>query len=178
MRQISILTHVLFRPCVCAGEVCFVRQNQSWVERGCVVKGKSCSDKNGQCRGSVSGGVIDVWPKNIPKCEFSSQLTIGEIDSGLEVYGNSYWVIRELSKKAVMDATENWIENTEAPVLRERRRRIHESGPVYGKDSYLQEQQIDSAARVVRTLYELETGRPCLSWFERSVMIRENRTRS
>ena len=29
MRQISILTHVSSRPCVCVGEVCFVCQNQS-----------------------------------------------------------------------------------------------------------------------------------------------------
>ena len=139
---------------------------------------KSCSDKIGQCRGSVSGGVIGVWLKDIPKREFSFQLKVCEIDSRLEVYGNSYRVIRELSKKAVMDATERWIENTKDPVLRERRRRIHESDPVYGKDSCLQEQQIDSAARVVRTLYELETGHPCLSWFERAALISENRTRS
>jgi hypothetical protein len=148
------------------------------VKRECVVKGKSCSYKIGQCRGSVSGGVIQVWLKDIPKREFSFQLKVCEIDSRLEVYGNSYWVIRELSKKAVMDATERWIENTEDPVLREIRRRIHESDPVFGKDSCPQEYQIDSAARVVRTLYELETGHPCLSWFERAALIRENRTRS
>ena len=141
------------------------------------MKGKSCSDKIGQCRGSVSGGVIGVWLKDIPKREFSFRLTVGEIDRGLEVYGNSYWVIREIVKKAVMDATERWIENTEDPVLRERRRRIHESDPACGKDSCLQEIQFDSAARVVRTLYELETGHPPRSWFERSVVIRENRTR-
>ena len=141
------------------------------------MKGKSCSDKIGQCRGSVSGGVIGVWLKDIPKREFCFQLTVGEIDRGLEVYGNSYWVIREIVKKAVLNATERWIENTKDPVLRERRRRIHESDPVYGKDSCLQEQQIDSAARVVRTLYELETGHPCLSWFERSVLTREKHTR-
>lgn len=142
------------------------------------MKGKSCSDKTGQCRWSVSGGVIRVWLKDIPKREFSFRLKVCEIDQGLDVYCNSYWVIREIAKKAVMDATERWIENTKDPVLRERRRRIHESDPVFGKDSYLQEQQIDSAARVVRTLYELETGHPCLSWFERAVMIREKRTRS
>lgn len=155
-----------------------MRQNQSWVKRVGVVKGKSCSDKIGQCRGSVSGGVIEVWLKDIPKREFSFRLKVCEIDRGLDVYGNSYWVIRELSKKAVMDATERWIENTKDPVLRERRRRIHESDPFFGKDSCLQEQQIDSAARVVRTLYELETGHPCLSWFERAALTRENRTRS
>lgn len=142
------------------------------------MKGKSCSDKNGQCRGSVSGGVTSVWLKGIPKREFCFRLAVREIDQGLEVYGNSYWVIREIVKKAVLDATERWIENTEDTALRDRRRRIHESDSVYGKDSCLQEQQIDSAARVVRTLYELETGHPCLSWFERAVMNRENRTRS
>ena len=119
-----------------------------------------------------------MWLKDIPKREFSFSLKVCEIDQGLDVYCNSYWVIRELSKKAVMDATERWIENTKDPVLRERRRRIHESDPVYGKDSCLQEQQIDSAVRVVRTLYELETGHPCLSWFERAALISENRTRS
>lgn len=142
------------------------------------MKGKSCSDKNGQCRGSVSDGVIEVWLKDIPKREFRFSLTVREIDRWLEVYGNSYWVIREIVKKAVLDATERWIENTKDPDLRERRRRIHESDPVYGKDSSLQEIQFDSASKVVRELYELETGHPCLSWFERASLIRENSTRS
>lgn len=148
------------------------------MKREGVVKEKSCSDKNGQCRGSVSGGVIGVWLKYIPKREFSFQLKVCEIDSRLGVYGNSYWVIREIVKKAVLDATERWIENTKDPDLRERRRRIHESDPVYGKDSALQEIQFDSASKVVRELYELETGHPCLSWFERAVLTREKHTRS
>lgn len=148
------------------------------MKTGGVVKGKSCSDKNGQCRGSVSGGVISVWLKDIPKREFSFRLTVLEIDQGLGVYGNSYRVIRGIVKKAVLDATERWIENTKDPDLRERRRRIHESDPVYGKDSSLQEIQFDSASKVVRELYELETGHPCLSWFERASLTGENRTRS
>lgn len=127
------------------------------------------SDKSGQCKGSVKDGVIYVFLKDIPKREFCASVTIAEINNSLGVYGNSNYALYEIAKEIILDANEQWIENTKEPDLRETRRRMHELDRLFGKDSALQIRQIESAARCLKGLYELATGRKPMSWFEKSV---------
>lgn len=127
----------------------------------------SFSDKSGQCRGSAKDGAIQVWLKGMSKKDFCAHTTIGAIDEMLRVYGNSNWVLWQIAREIIDEATERWIEGTKDPALKDKRRDINENDPTFSKWGVLHSQQIDSAARVLRGLYYAETGHAPQSWFER-----------
>lgn len=125
------------------------------------------SDKNGQCRGCVDGGFIDIWLKDIPKREFCAHTSIVQIDSMLSQYGNSHWCIHEIARQIIFDANVQWIENTKDDALKAERRKRWECDSIYSYYAPLQEIQDDSCARVIWNLYTMCTGDEPRSWFER-----------
>ena len=129
----------------------------------------SYKDKSGQCSGDAKHGILRVWVKHISRKEYCAQTTIKEIDRLLGIHGNSYYAIRMLAKQIMEAETDRWIADTEAPKLRALRRRCEDTDPVLGRLSSAHDMQVDSAACVLRHLYEAEIGHPPISWYERAI---------
>jgi arsenate reductase-like glutaredoxin family protein len=131
----------------------------------------SYKDKSGQCSGDAKHGILRVWVKHISRKEYCAQTTIKEIDRLLGIHGNSYYAIRMLAKQIMEAETDRWIADTADPELRALRRRCEDTDPDLGRLSTAHQLQIDSAARVLRKLYEAEIGRPPISWYERVMAL-------
>ena len=129
----------------------------------------SYNDKSGQCSGDAKNGILRVWVKHISRKEYCAQTTIKEIDRLLGIHGNSYYVLRMLAKQIMEAETDRWIADTADPELRALRRRCEDTDPVLGRLSSAHDMQVDSAACVLRHLYEAETGHPPISWYERAI---------
>jgi arsenate reductase-like glutaredoxin family protein len=131
----------------------------------------SYNDKSGQCSGDARLGILRVWVKHISRKEYCAQTTIKEIDRLLGIHGNSYYAIRMLAKQIMEAETDRWIADTADPELRALRRRYEDTDPDLGRLSTAHQLQIDSAARVLRKLYEAEIGHPPISWYERVMAL-------
>lgn len=132
----------------------------------------SYNDKSGQCSGDAKNGILRVWVKHISRKEYCAKTTLEEIDRLLGIHGNSYYAIRMLAKQIMEAETDSWIADTKDPKLRALRRHYEDTDPDCGRLSSAHERQIDSAACVLRHLYEAETGHPPMSWYERAVASR------
>lgn len=118
---------------------------------------RSKSAKSGLFRGSVKGGVIEVWRSDFQKGEIAFRLSIAEIDSELSQSANSNAVLYRLVRNEGRHAIERWIESSPTPELAQQRRDLWD-GDICGDDD---------AVRVVTRLYELETGSKPATAYER-----------
>ena len=121
-------------------------------------KRASYNDKGGAMRGTLKDGKIDVWRSDRPKAEGTFSVTLDEIDAALKKSGNSNAAIRQIAQKKDYEQTEHWIESSANDELKAKRRDLWDNDAELGKNSALEEQAIDSAARVISNLYEKATG--------------------
>lgn len=121
-------------------------------------KRASYNDKGGAMRGTLKDGKIDVWRSDRPKAEGTFSVTLDEIDAALKKSGNSNAAIRQIAQKKDYEQTEHWIESSANDELKAKRRDLWDNDAELGKNSDLEEQAIDSAARVISNLYEKATG--------------------
>lgn len=119
-------------------------------------------------RGRLKDGAI-VVSMNTGCDTFSFSVGIEELGTGLGVYGNSNWVIRDIVRRHYYDATERWIDATKNAKLRDARRKNWERDPDFSKGSSLDELAIDGICRLVRDMYMKATGEYPRSWFEKVV---------
>lgn len=139
----------------------------------------SYSDKGGDCRGTVKNGTITVWRKDgFKKSEWSFNISLDEINKVMkgndnpfdsekpfkDFYGkrisggnaNINYLWRTISISKVRETNERWIENSKTEKLKDTRRKYYEESG--GKDAIHVQDLADSAARVMRNLYEQTQG--------------------
>ena len=129
----------------------------------------SFSDKTGSMRGTVKNGAMTIWRKDFKK-KGSPIITISvdEVDKALKKgCANSEYTLHKLAKQKDYDATDAWIDGTKDQKLRQKRRNLWENDELTGKFSALEEMAADSVLRVIKSLYEVATGEPPKSPWEK-----------
>lgn len=135
------------------------------------MKDGSFSDKssdNNSMRGTVKNGVMNIWRKNMKKKDAPViTVSINEIKEALKHGGaNSNATLFRLAKQKDYAFVESWIEKTESPKLRKARRDAWEKDTLTGKYSAIENRVIDSAAQVIKKLYEIATGKKAKTPYE------------
>ena len=129
----------------------------------------SFSDKTGSMRGTVKNGAMTIWRKDFKK-KGSPIITISvdEVDKALKKgCANSEYTLHKLAKQKDYDATDAWIDGTKDQKLRQKRSNLWENNGLTGKFSALEEMAVDSVVRVIKNLYEVATGEPPRSSWEK-----------
>ena len=80
---------------------------------------------------------------------------------------NSEATLHKLAKQKDYDATDAWIDGTKDQKLRQERCNLWENDGLTGKFSALEEMSVDSVVRVIKSLYEMATGEPPKSSWEK-----------
>ena len=80
---------------------------------------------------------------------------------------NSGYTLHKLAKQKDYDATDAWIDGTKDQKLRQKRRNSWENDGITGKLSALEEMSVDSVVRIIKSLYEMATGEPPKSSWEK-----------
>ena len=80
---------------------------------------------------------------------------------------NSEATLRKLARQRDYAATDAWIDGTKDQKLRQKRRNSWENDGITGKLSALEEMATDSVLRVIKGLYEMATGEPPKSPWEK-----------
>jgi len=113
------------------------------------------SDKSGRLKGGIKNGVITVWQKpqhgGVPKAEWSYNVTLQEVEKAITSIGDPLAGIRRLAKSKEAVANEVWIKSN--PKLESIRRENYDRS---GGNSAIDP---DSSMRVIKSLYEMATGR-------------------
>ena len=127
----------------------------------------SYSDKYGWYRGTFKDELFTIWNKGIPRKEFAFVITLDELERGLRTYGNSYYIVRDITQNKKYEAEDRWVEQTKDQRLREVRRKRMYDDCQFGRGGCLDSLATDSAHRVVRELYRKAFGKYPKSWYER-----------
>ena len=138
----------------------------------------SYSDKSGVCKGTLKNGVITIWRKDMKKGEWNFTVSADEINKIMYGSDNPYdnkkafksfegkrisggnaninYLWHTIAKAKVHDTNENWIEGSKTDKLKGTRRKYYEESG--GKDAIGTQNLAESAARVMRNLYEQTQG--------------------
>ena len=129
----------------------------------------SFSDKTGSMRGAIKNGVMTIWRNDIKKKDAPIiEISVDEVDKALKKCGaNSEYTLHKLAKQKDYDATDAWIDGTKDQKLRQKRSNLWENNGLTGKFSALEEMAVDSVVRVIKNLYEVATGEPPRSSWEK-----------
>ena len=129
----------------------------------------SFSDKTGSMRGTIKNGAMTIWRKDFKKKGAPIiTISVDEVDKALKKGGaNSEYTLHKLAKQKDYDATDAWIDGTKDQKLRQKRCNLWENDGLTGKFSALEEMSIDSVVRVIKSLYEMATGEPPKSSWEK-----------
>ena len=80
---------------------------------------------------------------------------------------NSEATLRKLARQKDYDATDAWIDGTKDQKIRQKRSNLCENNELTGKLSALEEMTVDSVLKVIKSLYEVATGEPPKSSWEK-----------
>ena len=129
----------------------------------------SFTDKTGSMRGTIKNGAMTIWRKDFKKKDAPIiTISVDEVDKALKKGGaNSGYTLHKLAKQKDYDATDMWIDGTKDQKLRQKRRNSWENDELTGKFSALEEMAADSVLRVIKNLYEMATGEPPKSPWEK-----------
>ena len=129
----------------------------------------SFSDKTGSMRGTIKNGVMTIWRKDIKKKDAPIiTISVDEVDKALkEGCANSEYTLHKLARQRDYAAIDAWIDGTKDHKLRQKRRNLWENDGLTGKFSALEEMSIDSVVRIIKSLYEIATGEPPKSPWEK-----------
>ena len=129
----------------------------------------SFSDKTGSMRGTIKNGAMTIWRKDFKKKGAPIiTISVDEVDKALKKGGaNSEYTLHKLAKQKDYDATDAWIDGTKDQKLRQKRRNSWENDGITGKLSALEEMSVESVARIIKSLYEIATGEPPKSSWEK-----------
>ena len=129
----------------------------------------SFSDKTGSMRGTIKNGAMTIWCKDFKKKDAPIiTISVDEVDKALKKGGaNSEATLHKLAKQKDYDATDTWIDGTKDQKLRQKRCNSWENDGVTGKLSALEEMSVDSVVRIIKSLYEMATGEPPKSPWEK-----------
>ena len=129
----------------------------------------SFSDKTGSMRGTIKNGAMTIWRKDFKKKDAPIiTISVDEVDKALKKGGaNSEATLHKLAKQKDYDATDAWIDGTKDQKLRQKRRNSWENDGITGKLSALEEMSVDSVVRIIKSLYEVATGEPTKSPWEK-----------
>ena len=129
----------------------------------------SFSDKTGSMRGTIKNGAMTIWRKDFKKKGAPIiTISVDEVDKALKKGGaNSEYTLHKLAKQKDYDATDAWIDGTKDQKLRQKRCNLWENDGLTGKFSALEEMSVDSVVRVIKSLYEMATGEPPKSSWEK-----------
>ena len=129
----------------------------------------SFSDKTGSMRGTIKNGAMTIWRKDFKKKGAPIiTISVDEVDKALKKGGaNSEATLHKLAKQKDYDATDTWIDGTKDQKLRQKRRNSWENDGLTGKFSALEEMAVDSVVRIIKSLYEMATGEPPKSSWEK-----------
>ena len=129
----------------------------------------SFSDKTGSMRGTIKNGAMTIWRKDFKKKGAPIiTISVDEVDKALKKGGaNSEYTLHKLAKQKDYAATDAWIDGTKDQKVRQKRCNSWENDGLTGKFSALEEMSIDSVVRVIKSLYEMATGEPPKSSWEK-----------
>ena len=129
----------------------------------------SFSDKTGSMRGTIKNGAMTIWRKDFKKKGAPIiTISVDEVDKALKKGGaNSEYTLHKLAKQKDYAATDAWIDGTKDQKLRQKRCNLWENDGLTGKFSALEEMSIDSVVRIIKSLYEMATGEPPKSSWEK-----------
>ena len=129
----------------------------------------SFSDKTGSMRGTIKNGAMTIWRKDVKKKDAPIiTISVDEVDKALKKgCANSEYTLHKLAKQKDYVATDTWIDGTKDQKLRQKRRNSWENDGITGKLSALEEMSVDSVVRVIKNLYEVATGEPPKSPWEK-----------
>ena len=129
----------------------------------------SFSDKTGSMRGTIKNGAMTIWRKNIKKKGAPIiTISVDEVDKALNKGGaNSEATLRKLARQKDYDATDAWIDGTKDQKIRQKRCNLWENDGLTGKFSALEEMSVDSVLKIIKSLYEMATGEPPKSLWEK-----------
>ena len=129
----------------------------------------SFSDKTGSMRGTIKNGTMTIWRKDFKKkCAPIITISVDEVDKALEKgSANSEATLRKLAKQRDYAATDAWIDGTKDQKVRQKRCNLWENDGLIGKFSALEEFSVDSVVRIIKSLYEVATGEPPKSSWEK-----------
>ena len=129
----------------------------------------SFSEKTGSMRGTIKNGAMTIWRKDFKKKDAPIiTISVDEVDKALKKGGaNSEYTLHKLAKQKDYDATDAWIDGTKDQKLRQKRRNSWENDGITGKLSALEEMSVESVARIIKSLYEIATGEPPKSSWEK-----------
>ncbi len=138
-------------------------------KRDIVYTNGSFSDKTGSMRGTVKNGAMTIWRKDFKKKGAPIiTISVDEVDKALEKGGaNSEATLRKLAKRKDYAATDAWIDGTKDQKVRQKRLNFWENDGLTGKFSALEEMSVDSVVRIIKSLYEMATGEPPKSSWEK-----------
>ena len=120
-------------------------------------------------RGTIKNGAMTIWRKDFKKKDAPIiTISVDEVDKALKKGGaNSEATLHKLAKQKDYDATDTWIDGTKDQKLRQKRRNSWENDGITGKLSALEEMSVDSVVRIIKSLYEVATGEPPKSPWEK-----------
>ena len=129
----------------------------------------SFSDKTGSMRGTIKNGAMTIWRKDFKKKGAPIiTISVDEVDKALKKGGaNSEATLRKLAKQKDYAATDAWIDGTKDQKVRQKRCNLWENDGLTGKFSALEEMSVDSVVRIIKSLYEMATGEPPKSSWEK-----------
>ena len=129
----------------------------------------SFSDKTGSMRGTIKNGAMTIWRKDFKKKDAPIiTISVDEVDKALKKGGaNSEATLHKLAKQKDYDAIDAWIDGTKDQKVRQKRSNLWENDGLTGKLSALEEMTVDSVLRVIKNLYEVATGEPPKSSWEK-----------
>ena len=129
----------------------------------------SFSDKTGNMRGTIKNGAMTIWRKDFKKKGAPIiTISVDEVDKALEKgSANSEATLRKLAKQRDYAATDAWIDGTKDQKVRQKRSNLWENNGLTGKLSALEEMSVDSVVRIIKSLYEVATGEPPKSPWEK-----------
>ena len=129
----------------------------------------SFTDKTGSMRGTIKNGAMTIWRKDFKKKGAPIiTISVDDVDKALEKgSANSEATLHKLAKQRDYAATDAWIDGTKDQKLRQKRLNLWENDGLTGKLSALEEMSVDSVVRIIKSLYEVATGEPPKSPWEK-----------
>ena len=129
----------------------------------------SFSDKTGSMRGTIKNGAMTIWRKDIKKKGAPIiTISVDEVDKALKKgSANSEATLRKLAKQKDYTAIDAWIDGTKDQKVRQKRCNLWENDGLTGKFSALEEMSVDSVVKIIKNLYEVATGEPPKSSWEK-----------
>jgi hypothetical protein len=120
-------------------------------------------------RGTIKNGAMTIWRKDIKKKGAPIiTISVDEVDKALEKgSANSEATLRKLAKQKDYTAIDAWIDGTKDQKVRQKRCNLWENDGLTGKLSALEEMAVDSVVKIIKSLYEVATGEPPKSSWEK-----------